>query len=256
VIFGGDAIWNPLDLLNSFLEEGGSGNRTGVFFVASAFALAQLGTNIAANSVSAGTDMTALLPRYINIRRGGYVCAFVGLVMCPWNLLSSSNNFTTYLSAYSVFLSSIAGVMCCDYYLVRRGYIQVKDLYSAKKSSPYYFTAGWHWRGYAAYIAGILINIVGFVGAIGKEVPIGATYIYRVNFFAGFIVAGASYWALCHFFPIPATSDVWMEVDDEAQNVSMAYGGEDGSEYDEEQAAEYSRVKEAAKKDQEDSNSD
>jgi hypothetical protein len=112
------------------------------------------------------------------------------------------------------------------------------------------------WRGYAAYIAGILINIVGFVGAIGKEVPIGATYIYRVNFFAGFIVAGASYWALCHFFPIPATSDVWMEVDDEAQNVSMAYGGEDGSEYDEEQAAEYSRVKEAAKKDQEDSNSD
>lgn len=31
--------------------------------------------------------------------------------MLPWNLLKSSNNFTTYLSAYSVFLSSIAGVM-------------------------------------------------------------------------------------------------------------------------------------------------
>ena len=52
--------------------------------IAFAFALAQLGTNIAANSVSAGTDMTALLPRYLNIRRGGYICALVGLVMCPW----------------------------------------------------------------------------------------------------------------------------------------------------------------------------
>jgi hypothetical protein len=31
--------------------------------------------------------------------------------MLPWNLLKSSNSFTSYLSAYSVFLSSIAGVM-------------------------------------------------------------------------------------------------------------------------------------------------
>lgn len=53
VIFGGDPIWNPLDLLQSFLNEGSSGNRAGVFFIATAFALAQLGTNIAANSVSA-----------------------------------------------------------------------------------------------------------------------------------------------------------------------------------------------------------
>jgi nucleobase:cation symporter-1, NCS1 family len=120
IIFGGEPIWNPLQLLTSFLEEGTSGNRAGVFFIATAFALAQLGTNIAANSVSAGTDMTALLPRYINIRRGGYVCAAVGLAMCPWNLLSTSNNFTTYLSAYSVFLSSIAGVIISDYYFVRK----------------------------------------------------------------------------------------------------------------------------------------
>ena len=183
--------------------------------------------------------MTALLPRYLNIRRGGYVCALVGLVMCPWNLLSSSNNFTTYLSAYSVFLSSIAGVMVSDYYFVRRGYLQIKDLYSAKKTCPYYFTAGFHWRGYAAYIAGILINIVGFVGAIGKPVPMGAIYIYRINFFCGFIIAGGTYWTLCHFFPIPATSDMWMEVGDEIVDPSMAYGNDTGSEYDEERGHEF-----------------
>jgi nucleobase:cation symporter-1, NCS1 family len=64
--------------------------------------------------------MTALLPRYINIRRGGYICAGLGMAICPWNLLSSSNNFTTYLSAYSVFLSSVAGVIISDYYFVRK----------------------------------------------------------------------------------------------------------------------------------------
>jgi NCS1 family nucleobase:cation symporter-1 len=222
VIFG-KPIWNPLDLLTEFLNEGGSGNRAGVFFIATAFSLAQLGTNIAANSVSAGSDMTALLPRYIDIRRGGYVCALVGLAMCPWNLLSSSNNFTLYLSSYSVFLSAIAGVMLSDYYFVRKGYLEIKNLYSAKKNAPYYFTCGIHWRAYAAYIAGILINVVGFAGAIGKTVPVGATYIYRLNFFAGVIVSSGTYWLLATFFPIPACSDKWMEVGEDISEVRLAY---------------------------------
>ena len=242
VIFG-EAIWNPLKLLQSFLDEGTHANRAGVFFIAMAFALAQLGTNIAANSVSAGTDMTALFPRYLNIRRGGYICALVGLVMCPWNLLSTTNNFTTYLSAYSVFLSSIAGVIISDYYFVRRGYLQIKDLYSAKKTSPYYYAFGFSWRGYTAYICGILINIVGFVGAIGKPVPIGATYIYRLNFFCGFIVASTTYYLLCRFKPVPACSDVWMEVGDEIVDPHMAYN-DTGSEYDEERAAGNGELKE------------
>lgn len=173
-----EPIWSPLDLLTLFLEEPnvGGATRFDVFVIAAAFVLAQLGTNIAANSISAGTDLTALMPRYLNIRRGSYICAIVGIVMCPWHLLSSSNNFTTYLSAYSVFLSSIAGVMISDYYLVRKGYLQTRDLYSALKTGPYYYTLGIHWRGYVAYICGILINVVGFAGAVGTKVPIGATY--------------------------------------------------------------------------------
>lgn len=226
VIYG-TAVWNPLALLDNFLVDATSAERFGVFMIAAAFTLAQLGTNIAANSVSAGTDMTALLPRYINIRRGGYVCALVGLVMCPWNLLSTSNNFTTYLSAYSVFLSSIAGVIISDYYIVRKGYLQIKDLYRARPFDPYYYTYGFNWRGYAAYLAGILINIVGFVGAIGREVPLGAQYLYNVNFFCGFIISSGTYVLLCRISPVPAVSAVWMEVGDEIRNVSVAYDNSD-----------------------------
>lgn len=69
--------------------------------------------------------------------------------------------------------------MICDYYLVRKGFLKVQSLYSGRKGGAYYFTAGVHLRAYVAYVAGILINVVGFVGAIGKEVPIGARYIYK-----------------------------------------------------------------------------
>ena len=233
VIYGGDPIWDPLALLERFIDDGGSGQRFGVFVIAAAFALAQLGTNIAANSVSAGTDMTALLPRWLNIRRGGYICAAVGLAMCPYNLLTSSNQFTTYLSAYSVFLSSIAGVMVSDYYFVRRGYLEVKELFDARSIGPYYFTYGVHWRAYAAYIGGILINVVGFAGAVGTEVPIGATYLYNLNFFCGFIVAAGLYWGLCKVSPVPATSDTWMEVGYEGDDLRVVSDNESGSQRDE-----------------------
>jgi nucleobase:cation symporter-1, NCS1 family len=238
VIYGGDPIWDPLHLLEKFIDDGGSGQRFGVFMIAAAFALAQLGTNIAANSVSAGTDMTALLPRFIDIRRGGYICAAVGLAMCPWTLLTSSNKFTTYLSAYSVFLSSIAGVMISDYYFVRRGYLEVKELYDARPSGPYYFHYGIHWRAYVSYIAGILINVVGFAGEIGTPVPIGATYIFNVNFFTGFGVSSGLYWLLCKYFPIPAVSDRWMEVGDEVEDLRVGYADQSGSqEFEQEKTA-------------------
>ena len=215
----GETYWSPLDVLGRFLDNYTSGNRAGVFFISAAFALAQLGTNISANSLSFGTDCSAILPRFINIRRGGYLCAFLALAICPWKLISSSSRFTTYLSAYSVFLSSIAGVVACDYYYVRRGYLKLSHLYSADlpgqedsisstknttiRSMYAYNKIGCNWRAYMAYICGILPNIVGFVGATGTHtVPIGATEVYRLNFFMGFCSAFIVYAILCYFFPV------------------------------------------------------
>lgn len=210
-IIVGETLWSPLDVLSSFLNHGSAGARTGVFLIASVFCLAQLGTNIAANSISAGTDLSALFPRFVNIRRGSYFCAAIGFAMCPWKLFATTNMFTTYLSSYAVFLSSIAGVIISDYYFVRKGHLIVKDLYTMEPGTTYMYKWGISWRAYAAYIAGILINVVGFAGAVGANVPIGATYIFNLNFFAGFIVASGSYWVICHFWPPPEVRSTWSE---------------------------------------------
>lgn len=49
--------------------------------ISAGFIYVQLLLNVAANSISAGCDLTALFPRWINIRRGGYVAAVVGICM-------------------------------------------------------------------------------------------------------------------------------------------------------------------------------
>lgn len=220
VIFG-EAVWSPIALLNKFLDpdpttgHGPSGaTRFGVWFISASFILAQIGTNISANSISAGCDLTALLPRFINIRRGGYIAAIVGLAMCPWNLLKDSNSFTSYLSAYSVFLSSIAGVMITEYWLIRRGHYRVTDLYTTRKDGWYHYFHGINLRAYAGYISGILINVVGFAGATTAKVPIGATNIYRVSFFSGFIVSSTIYFICSKIWPPSGSFQKFEEVDE------------------------------------------
>ncbi|KAG8886495.1 hypothetical protein FRB97_003006, partial [Tulasnella sp. 331] len=236
VIYG-EPVWSPIDLLGNLLNDNPShATRFGVWFISASFILAQIGTNIAANSVSAGCDLTALFPRFINIRRGGYVAAIVGLAMCPWNLLKAcilciynsdpsrtnddcssqqnSNSFTSYLSAYSVFLSSIAGVMISDYWVVRKGHIRVADFYTTKRDGWYYYTFGVNFRAYAAYVCGILINVVGFAGAVGTKVPLAATRIYELSFFTGFGVSAIVYIGLNYFFPVPGSGKSFEEVDE------------------------------------------
>lgn len=199
----GKSFWNPLDILSKYLEHFTSGNRAGVFLISFGFAIAQLGTNIAANSLSAGTDMTAILPRYINIRRGGYICAMIALCVCPWQMFTTSSNFSTYLSAYTVFLSAIAGVIFSDYYAVRKGYLILDHMYSGTKNSVYrYNKIGCNPRAFIAYILGIAPNITGFAGACGATVPIGATRVYNLSWFVGFFTAFISYYVLCWFWPV------------------------------------------------------
>jgi len=114
--------------------------------------------------------------------------------------------------------------MICDYYIVRKGYLDIKSLYSARKTDPYYYTFGFSWRAYAAYFCGIMVNIVGFAGAVGRKVPVGAQYIYNVNYFSGVIVSGTVYFILTRFFPIPETSATWNEVDIDTLDLDIAYG--------------------------------
>ncbi|KAF9239825.1 permease for cytosine/purines, uracil, thiamine, allantoin-domain-containing protein [Melanogaster broomeanus] len=186
----GQTIWSPVDLLGMFLDDNPSGaTRFGVWFIAFSFIIAQ------------------------NIRRGGYISAIVGLAMCPWNLLKSSSSFTAYLNAYSVFLSAIAGVMAAEYWLVRKGHYNVADLYVARKGSWYWYWYGFNPRGYAAYVAGITINVVGFVGDTGRVVPAAATHIYDLSFFTGFGTSAIVYWALNRIWPPYGVPSKFEEVD-------------------------------------------
>lgn len=73
VIYGLDKPeWNALNVVGMFQS------RAAQFFVSLIFAFATLCTNIAGNSVAFGNDSSSLLPKFLTIRSGQFLCAILG----------------------------------------------------------------------------------------------------------------------------------------------------------------------------------
>lgn len=89
----GSLQWDPMALISNW------DNRACRFFAAFSFALAALGVNISANSLSAANDLTALFPSYVNIRRGQLLCAVLSWALVPWKILASAGSFLNFMSA-------------------------------------------------------------------------------------------------------------------------------------------------------------
>jgi cytosine/uracil/thiamine/allantoin permease len=74
----GKVLWNPIDIIDHWMDSGSHGGRAAAAFAAIGLIIVTLGINISANSISAANDLMAFCPKYINIRRGQVLAAFIG----------------------------------------------------------------------------------------------------------------------------------------------------------------------------------
>lgn len=173
-------------------------SRAAAFFAGCGLVTSQLAINIIDNAFSAGMDIAGLFPSFVNIRRGAYIALVLSIALCPWQLLSSAATFINVLSAYSVFLGPMTGIMICDYWVVRRAKLKLSDLYHGRKDGIFYFSHGVNWRSFTAWIIGWSYLIPGFVNAVspGIKVPTACTNLYYLAFPLGFVVSFVVYYAL------------------------------------------------------------
>jgi NCS1 family nucleobase:cation symporter-1 len=160
-------------------------------------------------------DIAGLFPSYINIRRGAYIGLVISIALCPWQLLSSAATFISVLSAYSVFLGPMAGIMICDYWVVRGRRVKLSDLYHGREEGVYHFWKGVNWRSFAAWVVGWSYLLPGFVKAVapGVDVPVACTNLYYLAFPLGFAVSFVVYWGVNRVWP-PGGLGVVDEVDE------------------------------------------
>ncbi|OKL60049.1 hypothetical protein UA08_04971 [Talaromyces atroroseus] len=114
---------------------------------------------------------------------------------------------------FTIFLSSITGVMLCQYFLVSKGYLQIQDFYTSSSTGLYYYRKGWNYRAYIAYIIGIAPNFYGFLGVFGVNITEAATRMYYFAYPVGLILSFGSYYGLCWLDPPPFSKikEPWQE---------------------------------------------
>ena len=183
IIFG-QALWDPVAVLSRL------GNPFAVVVAMLALLMATLNVNVAANVVSPANDFSNLSPRRISFRTGGLITCFMGIAMQPWKLMANYGSYILgWLVGYSGFLGPIAGVLICDYFIVRKKLLVVADLY--QRNGLYEYQRGVNWQAVAALAAGAGVAFIGLV------VP-SLRVLYNYAWFVGFFVSFFAYFAMMH----------------------------------------------------------
>jgi nucleobase:cation symporter-1, NCS1 family len=199
VIFGGKPIWDPVDLLMLFK------NPVVLILAMLSLCVATLATNIAANVVSPANDFSHLWPKGISFRTGGFITGFIGILMQPWKLLADPSGYIfTWLVAYSALLGAVGGILIVDYFLIRRGKLDLPGLF--KKQGPYWYSEGVNVLAVIALVAGIAPCAPGFLGTV-TSLYVGQTWmnLYNYAWFLSFGISGGVYGLLSAFFRATAS---------------------------------------------------
>ena len=185
VVIYGTAIWDPVQLLSRFHSP------AAVIISLLAILLATLNVNIGANVVSPANDFSNLWPRKISFRSGGVITCLMGIVLMPWRLLADYKTFILgWLGGYAAFLGPVAGIMICDYFVIRRRTLLLDDLYL--RNGVYEYSRGFNWLALTALAAGAGTALVGLA------IPSLRT-LYDYSWFVGFTVSFVIYYGLMQF---------------------------------------------------------
>ena len=182
LVLYGQAIWNPVDLLARLTAE--SGNPLLGLVAMAAILIATLTTNIAANIVAPANSFANVAPQRISFKLGGLIAGAVGILILPWKLLDV---YQTWLISYSGLLGAVGGVIICDYVVIRRGELSLRDLYVA--DGAYAYVRGVNRRAVAALAAGILVALAGTL-----HQRLG--FLFDGAWFSATIVSFGVYWML------------------------------------------------------------
>lgn len=186
----GEPIPDPVKLMGRF------DSILVILFATAVIFAAQLTTNMAANVVSPSNDFSNLNPKLISYVTGGMITALIGVLMMPWKLMGSMGAYIfTWLIGYSGLMGAIAGILICDYWVLRRQRLDLAGLFNPR--GRYSYGSGFNWRAIVALLLAIAPVVPGFLRA--ATTPGGQvtnpnffdtlyTYAWFVTFAIGFVL--------------------------------------------------------------------
>lgn len=151
------------------------------------FCVATLGINVVANFVSPAFDFANVFPKRINFKRGGYIAALIALALYP--IAPWEGGAAAFVNAIGATMGPLLGVILVDYYLLRRGQLDVAALY--QEDGEFRFQGGWNVAAFVA--AGIGIVFSSLLPNLTNLLP---SWWAIYGWFFGVAIAAVAYYAI------------------------------------------------------------
>src|SRR5699024_2596633 len=115
------------------------------------FFLATVGINLVANFIPPAYDLANLMPSRISFRGGGVITAIVGFVIGGlWVAAIGDMGLPKFVDTLGAILAPLYGILICDYYLLRRQRLHIREAFTADRRGIYHFRNGWNVRALVA----------------------------------------------------------------------------------------------------------
>ena len=146
-------LTNPTDII-------GKMNNTFLTIVALIFILfSSLSTNLIANYIPSQNVLLNLLPKNLSLKSSGFIIVVTALVIgLFWLPILSKIGILSIVDTFGAFFGPIFGIMISDLYLIKNKNLLIKDIFSSKKNSSYFYSNGWHYKGLYSLIIGFIFS--------------------------------------------------------------------------------------------------
>ncbi len=177
-------LTNPTDIigkLNNLLV-----TNLVLFFIL----IASASTNLVANFIPSQYSLINFKPSYLSIKSSSIIISIVGFIIgIFWLTVLSQIGILAFIDTVAAFFGPLFGVIISDYYLIKKGNLINKDIYSLEKNGAYYFSGGWH-------IKGVYSLILGFIFSASTIWNANLMFLQSFAWMIGAIVASITYFLL------------------------------------------------------------
>ena len=114
-------------------------------------------TNLIANYIPAQNSLINLLPTLLNLKNVALVIGVIGFIIgIFWLTLLSQIGILAFIDTFVSFFGPLFGVIVVDYYLIKKGILDNKDIHLLDNNSLYFYSNGWHIKAIYSLLLGFI----------------------------------------------------------------------------------------------------
>ena len=121
--------------------------------------IASASTNLIANFIPSQYALINFAPGSLSLKSASILIAIFGFFIGVfWLIYLSQIGILSFIDTLGAFFGPLFGIMISEYYLISKGKLINKDIYSIEKNSEYYYSSGWHLKGVYSIALGFIFS--------------------------------------------------------------------------------------------------